>query len=518
MSLSGTVIEDRLRARASVYEHRSDGYMRNSFLHRDDTQKIDELTAKLQLAWRVSDEHLIDFAFRHLDITNGYDAFSLDNSRTSHADEIGIDAQRTNAFAIKSNYQMNEAMHLVSKLSHSQSNLVYAYDEDWSYIGEFPEQFSPYSAFDSYKREKIQNDIDIKLMGDAEGRIFDDSTDWTLGFYCKKYKEKLLREYSYFEKPFSSTYDTSNTVVYGQFDTAIDDKMVLVSGLRLESWNAKYSDSQELNIENDEVLVGGKLGLSYEENSQTLYYAYLSKGYKPGGVNADSRLITDAKSYYTENLWNLELGINSSYLEDTLINRFNIFYGKREDQQVKSSIVSTREDGSQNFIGYLANAGKSHYYGLESQMDWYLSERIHFYSSIGLLQSTFDTYIDPNPLALNVEGRTPAHSPEYQYVIGFDMTFWEGWIWKSNLEAKGAYYFSNRHDEKSDAYTLVHSSLEYTIGNWSVVAWIRNITNIDYQTRGFGSFGNNPSNGYEVERYTQQGTPRTAGLTLSYDF
>jgi len=36
--------------------------------------------------------------------------------------------------------------------------------------------------------------------------------------------------------------------------------------------------------------------------------------------------------------------------------------------------------------------------------------------------------------------------------------------------------------------------------------------------RGFGSFGNNPSKLYATETYTQLGSPRTFGLTISYDY
>ena len=82
----------------------------------------------------------------------------------------------------------------------------------------------------------------------------------------------------------------------------------------------------------------------------------------------------------------------------------------------------------------------------------------------------------------------------------------------------GSYYFSNRHNEKSDAYALLNGSLEYTNGNWGAIVWARNITDEDYQVRGFGSFGNNPGNGYQTELYTQLGAPRTVGLTVTYDF
>ena len=518
VALGGTLIDDTLEGRVSLYKNSSDGTMKNSFLHRDDTQNIDELTAKLQLRWYASDNHVIDFSFIHLDIDNGYDAFTFDNSRTSHADDVGTDAQLTNAFAIKSNYQINNGMHLISKLSHSQSDVTYSYDEDWSYVGEFDESLYPYSSFDEYLRDRTQTDMDIRLVSDVEGRIFSSTTDWTIGAYYKDYNEDLTRHYTYLDTPFTSDYKTINKAVYGQLDSMLTDKLTLVSGLRIEAWDAAYRDSDTVVINTDEVLVGGKLGVNYQATPDRLYYTYLSKGYKPGGVNADNSLSPKAKEYQTENLWNVELGMNSNHLDNTLINRLNLFYGQRQDQQVKSSVVTERSDGSTSFVDYLANAAKSTYYGIESQIDWYPNERLHLFSSIGLLKSTFNDYKDPNPSAIDVTDRTPAQSPEYQYNVGFDVTLWDGWIFKSNVEGKGSYYFSNRHNEKSDAYALVNASLEYTSGSWSAVMWVRNIADTTYQTRGFGSFGNNPSNGYATELYTQQGSPRTAGLTLSYDF
>ena len=517
-ALSGTLIKDVLEARASVYKNSSDGYMNNAYLKREDTQNIDELTAKLALRWYAADNHTIDFNFVHVDVDNGYDAFTFDNSRDSHADEPGTDAQKTNAFAIKSTYQVNSAMHLISTVSHSQSDLTYSYDEDWSYKGEFADNLYPYSSFDEYLRDRTQTDVDVRLVSDVDGRIFSSSTDWTIGAYYKDYSEDLTRNYTYLNTPFTNNYNTTNKAIYGQLDSALNDKLTLVTGLRVEAWDAQYDDSDAVAIDTDEVLVGGKLGLNYQAEKNRLYYAYISKGYKPGGVNADNTLSSEAKEYKTENLWNIEAGVNSSHFDNTLINRFNVFYGKRKDQQVKSSVVTPRADGSTSFVDYLANAAEGTYYGVESQLDWYPNESLHLFSSIGLLDSVFDEYVDPNPSAVDVNGRAPAQSPRYQYNVGFDVTFWDGFIFKTNVEGKGSYYFSNRHNEKADAYTLVNSSLEYTNGSWSVVAWVRNIADTEYYTRGFGSFGNNPGNGYATELYTQLGTPRTAGVTVSYDF
>ena len=517
-AIGGTLLEDTLLGRFSIYKNKSDGFMKNSFLNRDDTQNIDELTAKAQLRWLASDNHTVDVNFMHVNVDNGYDAFTFDNSRTSHADEPGRDTQKTNAFAVKSTYQINPDMHVISKISYSKSDLEYSYDEDWSYVGEFSDALGPYSSFDQYLRERKKLDIDIRVISDEEGRIFGGSTDWTFGVYYKKQNEDLVRNYTYLSSPYVNSFDTENLAVYGQLDSEITDKLTLTTGLRVEKWEADFSDSDGLNINTDEVLVGGKIGLAYQADANMLYYATLSKGYKPGGVNADNSLSLTSREFKTEHLWNLDLGVNSSYYEGMLTSRFNLFYGLRRDQQVKSSVVQVRADGSTDFTDYLANAARSNYYGLESQLDYYPNDDVHIFSSIGLLKAEFDAYTDPNPSSTDVNGRSPAQSPNYQYTIGMDVNFAENWNFKVDVEGKGAYYFSNRHNEKSTSYQLLNASFAYVSENWTATLWARNLANVDYQTRGFGSFGNNPGNGYTTELYTQQGNPRTFGFTLGYDF
>ncbi|MEA3433546.1 MAG: TonB-dependent receptor, partial [Campylobacterota bacterium] len=516
-AIGGTLIEDTLLGRVSVYKNSSDGFMENSYLNRDDTQNIDELTAKVQLRWFASDNHTIDFNYMHIDVDNGYDAFTLDNSRDSHSDNPGQDTQKTDAFAITSNYQVNEAMHLVSKISYSKTDSIYSYDEDWTYAGEY---FIPslgwdngYDYFDEYRRDIEQVDIDVRLVSDKEGRIFNGTTDWTIGVYAKKFDETMNRNrIKWGGDNFSSyTQDTENKAIYGQLDTAMTNQLTLITALRVENWEADYSNSVGERLPKDETLTGGKLGLNYQHNDKQLYYISLAKGYKPGGVNAED---VPTKAYETETLWNLEAGLNSSHFNDTLRSRLNVFYGKRNDQQVK-----LYEGDAVDFRNYLSNAEEGSYYGLESQLDYYPNDALHIYTSIGLLRAEFDEFkLNPEQ-----EGRAPAQSPDYQYNIGFDYMFAESFTFKSNVEGKGSYYYSNTHDQKSGAYTLLNSSIEYIHGNWSASLWGRNLTDESYGVRGF-FFGNNPTPtpgyeyGYEPELFIQQGAPRTIGVTVSYDF
>ncbi|MBU1669272.1 TonB-dependent receptor [bacterium] len=505
-AVGGTLIEDKLLGRISVYQNQSDGFMKNSYLNREDTNNIDELAAKLQLRWLATDNHTIDLNVMHTDIDNGYDAFTLDNSRDSHSDNPGKDQQETDAFALKSTYQFNDTMHLISTVAYSKSDTTYSYDEDWSYAGEFDAALWPYNYTDEYKRDKKQIDIDLRLVSDESGKIFNDSTDWTLGLYAKKYDEKLNRNHikEGVNEASSYTHEAQNKAIYGQLDHAVSNKITLIGGLRVEKWETDYKNSQPINLSNDELLTGGKIGLNYKSDTEDLYYVTVSKGYKPGGVNGSNSLAGIERAYNTETLWNLETGINSNHFDDTLISRLNFFYGEREDQQIKLYAGGA----AQGFENYLANASRGDYYGLESQLDYYPNDNLYLFSTVGLLKSTFN---------YNSNERTPAQSPKYQYNIGFNYGINDALTLKSNIEGKGSYYFSNTHDQKSDAYRLLHSSLEYTTGEWTATLWARNLTDTEYQTRGF-FFENNPATGYIKELFTQQGMPRTFGATVSYDF
>jgi len=518
LTLNAPIVEDKLLSRFTLYKNTSDGYMNNTFLGREDTQNIDELTAKAKFRWFASDNHTVDLTLQHVNIENGYDGFTLDNSRNSHSDEPGTDAQETNAFSLKSTYQVNDAMHLISAISYSKSDLEYSYDEDWSYKTEFDPSLYPYYGFDQYLRDREQLDIDVRLISDEEGRIFSGMTDWTIGAYYKDFSEDLSRNHDgdygggYFNDKFNSQYNTQNKAIYGQLDTHFTDKLTLVTGLRLEQWDSEYTDSDASSIDTDEFLIGGKVGLNFQESDNRLFYVTLAKGYKPGGVNSDNRLPTKNRQYETETLWNLDLGLNSSHFDNKVKSRLNLFYGKRKDQQV-NDYDSNIEPGK--FIGYISNAGEGSYYGLESQIDYTPLENLHFFTSVGLLKATIDEYANNSAIV----GRAPANSPEYQYSVGLDYLFLDSWTFKTNLEGKGSQYFSNSKEngEKSESYNLWHASLEYTTGVFTAAVWVRNIANEEYAVRGF-KFGNNPGNGYDPELYTQLGTPRTAGLTLSYDF
>lgn len=516
-AVGGTIVEDQLLGRASIYSHKSDGYMNNDTLGRDNTQNQDELTFRSKFKLFATDDLTFDFTFMHLNIDNGYDAFTLDNSRDSKSDEPGDDTQKTNAFAVKGNWQASDAVILQSEITYLNSASTYSFDGDWS------NGINPalgYRGGEKYKRDRDNYSFEVRALSDKAGRIFNGSTDWTIGAYHFNQDEdfKSRVDYGGGLTQLNGDYNTENTAVFGQLDSHLTDKITLVTGARVEYFEAKYNDSgvvedapSSLKVKTNETLYGAKLGLNYQANENQLLYTSLTRGYKPGGINNDNRILANAREFNTEYMWNLEAGVKSSWLDGRLITSLAAFYAKRKDAQTKSST----QVGIQ-FIEFTANAAEATHMGIEASMDWFLTDTFRIIGTLGLLEAEFDKYKNPEPGAFTPEGRDVANAPSYQYSLGSEWYIAPKWTLRANVEGKDAFYFSDSHNSRSNAYALVNASAEYKHDkHWKVNVWARNLFDKDYATRGFFfdlSGGTNP------QAYQQLGEPRVAGMTVSYDY
>ncbi len=512
IAVGGTLIENKVLGRASIYSHQSDGYMDNDFLNRDDTMQQDEITARGKLKFLVSDELTIDVSYLHLDINNGYDAFTLENTRTSFADNPGSDEQESDAIAIKAEWQASDAVIVQAETTYMNTDIVYSFDADWGFNGRFDSALFPYNGFSRFDRERDNISLDVRILSDQAGRIFNGTTDWTLGVYHLSQDEYFNQnaDFGVFGGTFrDGDYDTKNTAVYGQLDIQINDKLTLITGARIEKFKADYNDSTSLAIDTDEVLYGGKIGLNYKANETNFIYSSLSRGYKSGGVNNDATLADAQREFETEYNYTFEAGVKSKWLAGSLITDLAVFYTDRRDAQ----LINTIQIG-QSFPTYTDNAGSATHKGIEASFNWLVDNNIRLLGSFGLLDAEFDTYENGS---LVLSGRQVAHAPDYTYNLGTELYLTPAWTLRTNVEGKDEFYFSDSHDAKSKNYTLVNASIDYSHKNWNISLWTRNLFNENYYTRGF-FFGNNPSTGYTPTRYIQFGEPRVAGITVKYDY
>lgn len=523
----GGPISETLGYRMAYANVQSDGSQKNTFLGTDDNARIDEQTLRGKLRWQPSTDLLVDLTGLYLDVDNGYDGFSLDNTRTTLSDQPGHDRQETLGASARMIWQARPAFSIEALVSHVDADLEYGYDEDWSFDGlceVFECLASGYSSFDQYLRTNRNTTLDVRALS-RSGR---DEFGWVIGTYYRDQSQSLRRIYTFFDQDFLSEFDTVNEAVYGQLDFPLAQRLRLKTGLRFERREADYDDSDGARFQPDEDFWGGRLALEYRGQGGHLLYALASRGYKAGGVNSDSTVPDAQREFATETLWNYELGFKRRFLDGRIDLRTALFFQDRDDVQTQQSLVIPIEGDvcPCRFVEYISNATAGQSYGLEAEVNWWVSPKFQAFGSLGLLESRFDgfqsfSHVDADPETgqpFDLDGRDLPHAPNYMFAIGAVFQITDHWYLRAEVEGKDAFYFSSRHQVRSNAYELVHARLGYRTTHWDVALWARNLTDEDVRQRGFGGFGNDPRKGYAVEPYYQFGEPRTLGVTASYSF
>ena len=533
--ISGPV-SDLSAYRLAIKQYKSDGFSENLFLGRDNTNNIDEITARLRYFIKATDFLELDFTVFVADIDNGYDAFSLDNNRKTFSDQPGVDQQDTLAASIKANYQLNNNLRLETLFSRSRSELEYSFDEDWSHIGICRNTACEsalfgfdwfYSSFDQYQRDNDNTTLDLKLVSKGG-----DSIAWVAGLYHRDQELELERVYTFADTDFVSRLATKNTAVYGQVDFDLAAQWSLSTGLRVERREVDYVDNLGGRATPEENLWGGRTALEYKADSGAFYYGLVARGYKAGGFNLESDISPEQREFDSETMVNYELGVKNIALDGSLTYQLALFYQDREDIQTKQSIVASLATGELggtcpcSFTDFTDNAASGSNYGLEVELNWQANDSLSIFASAGLLKTEFDTLLSyehvlanrDNGVPFDLNGREQAHAPSYQWVIGSSYSLDEYWSISGSIEAKDDFFFSDRHEQRSESYEMINLELGYQKDNWQLALYAKNLTDELVKTRGFGSFGNDPRKFYQVEPYNQFAVPRLLGVKASMEF
>lgn len=512
--------DNALGMRLAMHKHSSDGFISNHHLNESNTSAFDETAIRGRLRWQVRDGLRADLMLAHIDVDNGYDDFSLDNTRITLSNTPGQDRHQGLLGSLQLALKMADDYTVRLIAAASGSDIDYGYDEDWVHPGFHPDE---YSAVDRYVRERRTRSLELRALSNSDGALFDGSTDWLLGIYLHERDMDLSRQYTYLAQPFRSAYRTRRLAGFGQVDSRLSNTLTLQASLRYEVWSARYSDSDQFRFDPDAGLWGGRLGLQWELAEALTGYASISRGYKAGGFNADGfdssgfnadgeALEESLREYAQELAWNYELGIRQRHLQGALHSRLTLFYMLRQDQQVSTYRESPRPGSpAVVFQQFVDNAASGRNYGLEAELQWQLTPYLDLQFSGGLLDTELQDFI--NSEGESLDGRRQAHAPAWQYHLALNGYLTSGWFARLESEGRDAFYWSDSHNEQSADYLLMHVRAGWRNDHVELAIWSRNLFDKDYAQRGF-RFGNDPRTGYAAAEYVQYGAPRVVGVGL----
>ncbi|WP_116808029.1 TonB-dependent receptor [Steroidobacter cummioxidans] len=520
--------------RVSVQEFRSDGFRKDGYLGRDDTMDRDELTARAKWRWRPSEGTTVDLTWLHANLNNGYDAWSIDNSRVSLADRPGKDAQRSDGAALRVDTSAGQLGRLTLTATLSDSKTDYSFDADWGNT----QSWAPYTYdyFDLQQRQRRGRSFEARITSDEAASPH--GLTWVAGVYGLDVDEQLnytsqgiytdpfFPEYSgTTDKALRSDYDAQNLAVYAQVGAPFSERWGWSFGLRGEQRDADYTDRRRddedvtaLDLSAKDTMWGGQATIYFDPRDHLRWFATVSRGYKAGGFNLGeaSRVRPD---FLPEYLVGLDVGMKGQWLEGRLYADVTAFYMKRSDMQVAISTQLNPGDPS-SYLLFTDNASGGRNMGVESSVRWRAGEQWELGGALGLLRTRYSGF-RPDGVT-DLSDRDQAYAPEYSASVNATWRHPLGWMARVDVTATDNYYFdvpdldAEKNNYRSNAYTLAHLKAGYEAETWAIYAWGRNVFDEDYYTRGF-FFGNEPPD-FANQRYTQLGEPRQFGVTFRWEF
>ena len=503
---------ERVSGRLAARHFSSDGFLDNDFLGVEDTNERDELTVRGKLLIEPTEASELLLTAGIVDIDNGYDAFSLDNDRTTLSDEPGFDRQETIYASLQLKQELDSGRRIDGYIAHADSDIDYSFDEDWTFTG-----FDPigYTSTDRYQRDRQTTSLDVRLLSDKSLQLFGRNADWVAGVFGLTQDVDLQRTYTFLDDDFFSDVGLDRYAAYGEFGLQLTDSLRVAGGLRLERLEVDYADSFGADFDTSDTTLGGRAVIEYTTPANNLIYGTVSRGYKSGGANTSGTLPEELRDFDLEELWNIEVGFKGSFADGNGVVRASAFLMLRDDVQSSASLVLTRDDGSSEFIDFISNVPEGRNYGLEVETQYAVNEDLSLFASIGLLETEFDDFV--NAAGNDLSDRDQAQAPNYQFFVGFEYSPVDNWFARVELEGRDAFFFSDSHNERSEAYELLHASIGYETDFWHAKLWARNLTDHDTFVRGF-QFGNDPRDFYTTREFTQLGEPRRVGLSVGVEF
>lgn len=546
----GGAFSDRVQGRFSVYQASSDGFRDNFFLGRA-TNDRDELTARGKLRWQVTDSWEALLSVLYADFDNGYDAFTVNNDDLTFSDQPGRDAQQTTAGSLRLSGPIGSAVELVSISSVANSDIDFSFDGDWGNAG-FWQSYGDYVYDFRYRnprqRESMSQELRLLSTPDSElpgntrwvvglfwNRLDEDNQIDSTGVYDDRFEENFCAP-CLTDRQLSSQFESNNLALFVSTETDFADSWSFSAGVRLEHWQAEYADQwadinfpgppggtscSRFDCRPDDQLWGGHLALSRSLGEQLEGYLRVARGFKAGGFNPSlaalqgvAFLVPEFIAYRAEELMNYELGIKGAWYGGDLIADLALFYMDRGDAQLSQSSQQVAFDP--NSFVFVTYNGTARSYGLEATAQWQWNETWALHSALGLLDSRIGNSPATAQVSPNAIGRDLAHAPDYTLNLGTSFSTPGGWFGRLDVNLVDGFYFDISHNQKSSAYTTMNLRLGKDWGNWRISAWVRNLTDEDWFTRGF-FFGNEPPN-FANTLYTRFGDPRHYGLTLAYRY
>jgi iron complex outermembrane receptor protein len=282
--------------------------------------------------------------------------------------------------------------------------------------------------------------------------------------------------------------------------------------------------------EESDARVTGKAAINYTLSEENLLYAFVARGYKPGGFNSP------AVSFGPETVWDYELGWKSSPVQDHIRTQLGGFFYQYQNFQFQELQLSTGTVGVTNLpaatidglegslqarvAGWGIDAGVAYVHSKLPSRQPFVNNHLLPPSASNLPQCapggvSSASCFDYSPYLTSAASGPSLYAPQWSYNLGVQYEFHLGGDTsltpRVNYAYVGEQFTSLTYSRVTDflpAHGLLAAFLNWRVGrNWNIEAFGTNLTNAVYRT----------GEGLNSGNYYFYGAPRQYGVRARYD-
>jgi len=316
---------------------------------------------------------------------------------------------------------------------------------------------------------------------------------------------------------------------FGEMSYQLTDKLKVTAGLRYDyekreaTFNgfgdAVLTAGKVTDLQPDKTVSGNysalspKFALSYALNSRSNLYLTYMRGFRAGGVNAQSLPANIRQTFDPEYSNNYELGYKTFLADNKLsigASAFLIQWQSLQFFNLVAPFTYARENvGDAQSAGVELEISAIPAKGL--QIDGSFGFNATEYKSFDLKRVNFGT---GQEIITAIGGKSLSNAPshtvflgvQYDYPISNKLKI----VLRGEVRNIGSYYTDIQNNIKQPTYTLLNTRIGLAYDKYSLFFWGQNLNNERYL-----AFGNPDSS---FGRSARMAAPRTLGVTLSAKF
>jgi iron complex outermembrane recepter protein len=292
--------------------------------------------------------------------------------------------------------------------------------------------------------------------------------------------------------------DANANAVFGQATVAVTPRLSATAGLRytherkeIENAGGLYAADAPFNLLSDSYRYTDaiahdawtpKFVLEVRARDHVLAYASVTRGFKSGGFNATSTAA--GRGYGPEWAWSYEGGVKTVSRDGRTRVSVAAFYTDYTDLQVQTPITTSLLD--------VSNAAAATIHGVEVEATTLLRDTVQVGGHVGWLDARYDRYlaVGPGGLSVDAAGHRLNNAPEWSGRTWVDWRVTTGSMGTLSFRAdstwKSTVFYTPFNDriQQQGSFGLLDVSAEFgpRQRRWSIVTYVRNLTNEDYIT------------------------------------